>query len=135
MRLFTTDSAECVWQEEPGEVKWIVSRNGDSVQLRVEWWNEVRTHRDHNGWQLNDWQFVLDKVMFSGEAKFLDFAKQVDQELQRLLDKWGLDGYLRDWIEHPFPVESHQRLRQAIAACQTLDQTESTGTVPGTAKK
>jgi len=133
--LFTTDSAECVWQEEPGEVKWIVSRNGDLVQLRVEWWTEVRTHRDHNGWQLNDWQLVLDKVMFSGEAKFLDFAKQVDQELQRLLDKWGSDGYLREWIEHPFPVESHQRLRQAIAARQTSDQTESTGTVPGTAKK
>jgi hypothetical protein len=96
----------------------------------VEWWNAARTHPDRD-----EWEPVLDKVMFSGEAKFFDFAKQLDQELQRLLDKWGLDGYLRERIEHPFPVESHQRLRQAIAACHTSDQTESTGTVPGTAKK
>ncbi len=133
--LFTTDSAECVWQEEPGEAKWRFSRNGDSVQLRVEWWNEVRTHLDLNGWQLNEWQLELDKVMFSGDAKLLDFANQVDRELQRLLDKWGLDGYVREWIEHPFPVESHQRLRQAIAAYEAANQSESTGTVPGTATK
>jgi hypothetical protein len=128
--LFTTDIAECVWQEEPGEVKWLFSRSGESVQLRVERWNEVRTHPDRNGWQL-----VLDRLMFSGEAKILDIANQVDQELQRLLDKWGLDGYLREWIEHPFPIESHQRLRQAISAYEAADQSESTGAVPGTANK
>jgi hypothetical protein len=128
--LFTTDSAECVWHEEPGEVKWRFARNGDSVELRVEWWNEIRTHPDRD-----EWHFALDKVMFSGQAKFLDFATQVDQELRRLLEKWGLDGYLREWIEHPFPGESHQRLRQCIAVYETADRPASTGAVWGTAKK
>jgi hypothetical protein len=128
--LFTADSAECVWQEEPGEVKWLFCRTGDSVGLRVEWWNEVRTHPDRD-----EWQPVLDKVMFSGQAKLLDLATQVDQELHRLLEKWGLDGYLREWIEHPFPVESHKRLRQCIAAYESADRPTSTGTVSGTAQK
>ena len=128
--LFTTNSAECVWQEEPGEAKWIFLRKGDSIEIRVEWWNETRTDPDRHEWQL-----VLDKVMFSGEAKLLDFASQVDQELQRLLDRWGLDGYLREWVEYPFPVESHQRLRRAIAAYETANQSQSRGTVPGTATK
>ena len=82
---------------------------------------------------INEGQLVLDKVMFSGKAKILDFANQVDQELQRLLDKWGLDGYLREWREHPFPVEAHQRLRQNIAAYETNRSVNSR--FPGAVKK
>ena len=114
--LFTTNTAECVWLEEPGEAKWILRRNGESVDLCVEWWNEARTHPDRNEWQL-----VLDKVMFSSSDKFINLAKQMDQELVRLLEKWRLDGYLKAW-EYPFPVEAHQRLRQSIAAHATASR-------------
>lgn len=114
--LFTTNSAVCIWQEEPGKIKWLFSKTGDFVELRVEWWNDTRTHPDRDEWRL-----VLDRVMFSGQTTLIDFAIQVDRELHRLLDKWGLDGYLREW-KHPFPVEAHQRLRQVIAAYKTVDR-------------
>jgi hypothetical protein len=77
------------------------------------------------------YQFVLGSVMFSGEVKLVEFAIQMEQELHRLLEKWGLDGYLQKWIEHPYPVGPHKRLRQAIEAYETADQSESTGTGPG----
>jgi hypothetical protein len=57
----------------------------------------------------------LTKVLFGGEANFLEFAKQVDRYLQRLLDKWGLERYLEEW-GYPFPSEADQRLRGSIAA-------------------
>lgn len=106
--VFTTTTAECVWEEEPGEARWFFTRHVDSIEVRVEWWNEVRTHPDRNEWHL-----VLDKVMFAGSDKLINFARQVDQELLRLLEKSGLQEYERAW-EYPFPTESHQRLRQAI---------------------
>lgn len=119
--LFSANRSECVWQEEPGEARWYFTRSQESVRVRVEWWNEMRAHPDGNEFEL-----VLDKVMFSGESPFLAFAQQVDQELQRLFEKWGLEGYLREWIEHPFPVDSHQRLREAIAKEVQAGGTEPT---------
>lgn len=109
-KLFSANRSECVWQEEPGEARWRFIRSQDTVQLQVEWWSEVRTHPDRDEFEL-----VLDNVMFSGETSLLALAQQVDHELQRLREKWGLEGYLREWVRHPFPVDSHQRLREAIA--------------------
>ena len=108
--LFVTDTAECIWIEEPGEVKWVLSHTGDVLQLRVEWWDEVATGRDEEPYEM-----AFTKVLFEGEAKFLEFAKQMDLDLQRLLDKWGLARYLEEW-GFPFPSEAHQRLRDSIAA-------------------
>jgi hypothetical protein len=108
--LFTVDASECIWIEEPGEVKWVFSRSGDLLKLRVEWWDEVATGRDEEPYER-----AFTNVLFEGEAKFLEFSMQVDRDLQRLLDKWGLERYLEEW-GFPFPSEAHQRLRDAIAA-------------------
>jgi len=71
--------------------------------------NEIRVERERDEYRL-----VLDRIMFSGQSDFLDFATQVKRELQRTLEKWTPERYLREW-EYPFPEEAHQRLREAIA--------------------
>lgn len=116
--VFTTTTTQCVWEEEPGEARWFFMRHADSLEVRVEWWNEVRTHPDRNEWHL-----VLDKVMFSGSDNLVNFATQMDHELVRLLEKWGVEGYERAW-EYPFPTESHQRLRQAITNFAGVERNE-----------
>src|SRR5258708_6131386 len=80
--LFTADTATCFWQEEPGEVKWHFCRNGDSMHVDVKWFNEARVHPERNEGQL-----ILDRVLFTGDSPFVDFATQVERELQRTIEK------------------------------------------------
>ena len=35
--LFGGDTAECVWEEEPGAVRWSFRPSGRNVKVRVEW--------------------------------------------------------------------------------------------------
>ena len=92
--LFTTGSAECIWEEEPGLVCWRFNRTGDTVAVEVRWLKEERP-------------------MSFGKDDLLHFASTVDRELRNLLDEWGADRYLKEW-QYPFPIEEQQRLEQAI---------------------
>ncbi len=94
--LFTTASAECLWEEEPGEVLWRFRRQGDRLALQV----------------LRDKEEI-----FSGDDDLLHFSSEVDRELRKLLDDWGIERYLKEW-EYPFPHEAHRKLGQAITAEQ-----------------
>ena len=62
--LFVTSTAGCVWEQEPGEVKWTFQRNGSRVSVHVGW-------RDGG-----------DK--FSGDEDLLHFSAEVKRELDRL---------------------------------------------------
>jgi len=95
--VFSAESTECLWEEEPGEVHWKFRRAGDRVVVRVG------RSEDH--------------VTFDGEDDLLHFGSQVDSALRRLLDEWGVEGYSKQW-GHPSPAEAHQRLEKAIAAEQ-----------------
>ena len=92
--VFSAESAECFWQEEPGEVHWKFQRRGDRVTVAVFWNKE--------------------KALFDSEDDLLHFGSQVTVALQKLLDEWGVDGYSKKW-GYPFPVEAHHGLEQAMA--------------------
>jgi hypothetical protein len=53
--------------------------------------DEVATSRDKTPYEM-----VVTKVLFELQVNFLEFAKQVDLDLQRLLDKSGLERYLEE---------------------------------------
>ena len=92
--VFSAESSECLWEEEPGEVHWKFQRTGDRVTVEVLWNKE--------------------RAMFDSEDDLLHFASQVTVALQKLLAEWGVDGYSKKW-GYPFPVEAHHALAQAIA--------------------
>jgi hypothetical protein len=91
--LFVTDRAQCVWEEEPGEVRWKFRRDGPNVTVKVYW----------DG----------DEESLLGDDDLLRFSGQVDRELDGLLATWGKEGYLEKW-RHPFPHEAHNKLRRGI---------------------
>lgn len=95
--LFVADSAQCMWEQEPGLVIWELRRDGPNVAVKV-FWDEW----DHEG------------ESFAGDDDLLRFSGQVDRELDGLLVTWGADGYLRKWHLHPFPHEAHTKLKQGI---------------------
>ena len=92
--VFSAENAECLWEEEPGEVLWKFQRRGDRVTVAARWNKE--------------------KAMFDSEDDLLHFGSQVTVALQKLLDEWGVDGYSKKW-GYPFPVEAHHGLERAIA--------------------
>jgi hypothetical protein len=91
--LFFTDTAKCIWEEEPGAVQWEFRRRGTRVDVDVRW---------HDG-----------RDVFGGDDDLLHFALEVNRELERLLTKWGPEGYLKQW-RHPFPEEAQGKLMRAI---------------------
>jgi hypothetical protein len=52
--------------------------------------------------------------LFAGEDDFLHFCSEVDRALDALLDEWGAEGYLEQWIRYRFPQEAHAKLKEAI---------------------
>ena len=52
--------------------------------------------------------------LFGGEDDFLHFCSEVDRALDALLDEWGAEGYLEQWIRYRFPQEAHAKLKEAI---------------------
>jgi hypothetical protein len=95
--LFTTDTAEVRWDEEPGAVLWEFQRNGSRVFIRVRW---------HDG-----------RESFEGDEDLLRFGSDVGTQLENLLFTWGADGYAKHW-HHPFPQEAHEKLKHALNAAR-----------------
>src|SRR6185312_9577048 len=50
--------------------------------------------------------------LFAGEDDFLHFCSEVDRALDALLDEWGAEGYLEQWIRYRFPQEAHAKLKR-----------------------
>jgi hypothetical protein len=101
--LFTTESAECTWEEEPGRFCWKFRRSGDGCAVEV--------FRDNE-----------ESAIFSGDDDLLHLTSEVESALQKLLDKWGEDGYLKQW-GYPFPKEAHFKLVQAIKMLRNQHET------------
>ncbi|HEV8046154.1 MAG TPA: hypothetical protein VGP35_00380 [Terriglobales bacterium] len=91
--VFVTDSAQCLWEQEPGLVIWEFRRDGPNITVKAYW--------DHDGESL------------VGTDDLLLFSEQVNRELDGLLAAWGEDGYLKKW-HYPFPNEAQAKLRQGI---------------------
>ena len=91
--VFVTNCAECVWEEEPGLVKWEFRRSGARLTVNANW---------DDG-----------REGFAADDDLLHFSSEVDRELDGLLTEWGADRYLKQW-HYPFPQEAHNKLKQAI---------------------
>jgi len=95
LRLFAGTTAQCYWEEEPATIEWKFRRDGTRLS--------VKACRDHPAEEL-----------FGGEDDFLHFCSKVDRALDALLDEWGAEGYLEQWIRYRFPQEAHAKLKEAI---------------------
>jgi hypothetical protein len=121
--LFTTDSAECVWELEPGQTKWRFKKRRNRLRIEVLRFNEVRVAPDSS-----ETRMVLYRPVFSGECDILDFALQVDRELQAILDRWKLEGYEREWHQ-PFPDVTRRRLQEHIKVQRGLRRSAGHSTI------
>ena len=94
--LFNGNFAECLWEEEPGIVRWEFRREGSRVIVKVGW--------DQTGGE----QLV-------GEDDWLHFSEEVDPRARRVTHCVGLGEVLRGM---GIPV-SERRALQAETRHQT----------------
>jgi hypothetical protein len=99
--LHGAKTATCYFAEEPGCFRLTFDRAGSDVRISVDWDPEDSPASE-------EWQ-----PRFEAMFNLVQFAKEVDDELDRNLLKWGSDGYEVRW-GYRFPSEAHGRLRAGL---------------------
>lgn len=92
--------SEAVFEEEPGEYRWVFDRVGER-RLRVRLLDRVTTPNN-----------PTETVLVDSECQAKEFGLALLAELRRLLELHGEDGYLEKWVRFPFP---HNRVAQLSA--------------------
>lgn len=93
------------WEEEPGEIRWRLSRlGGERLRVRIlhfeERWDDLP---DEEG-----------EVFLDAECRLRTFAGAVLSAAQRVLEKHGTRGYQNEWGMHGFPMERMRALEAAL---------------------
>jgi hypothetical protein len=97
--------AYCQWEDDPGEHKWVLRREGEMVRITI-----LRFPSSFNGYGAPDeWA----EVIFETTCPLVKFAAKVRNELRRLLSELGEDEYQRR-AKAPFPMDDYNVLRQLV---------------------
>jgi hypothetical protein len=95
----------CSWEEEPGEFRWIMRREADSVSLQVlEFADYVPPAEDHAG-----------VVVFETRQDVSTFARAIALGASRVLEQLGEAGYEQLW-HAPFPTRTLELIRTRLTA-------------------
>lgn len=96
--------SRCRWWEEPGEYRWLFSREDDIATIRIldfkELWSD---ERDENG-----------ELVFSCECKVARLANQTKRLFWKWLHEYGAEGYKDRW-NLPFPMAEYEKLSALIS--------------------
>lgn len=94
--------AEVVFEEEPGEYRWLLDRSEDQ-RLRIRIVDRVITPEN-----------PANTVIMDGECTARDLGQALLSELRRLLELHGEEGYLKEWVRFPFPLARLEDLRTLV---------------------
>jgi hypothetical protein len=97
-------AARCSWEEEPGEYRWIFTRDGDEVRLVIlALPDNFPPMPDEDGVEV-----------YRTTEPLVDLATSIADAAQRVLDQYGEAEYLRWWIDAPFPTAHLQMIREML---------------------
>ncbi|NIK55714.1 hypothetical protein [Kribbella shirazensis] len=84
------------WAEEPGEFRWILTRLGESLSVRVLWFDDGpwSSQADEHGSQL-----------LAASCDPMTFCMAVADGARAVRDDMGTEEYKRRWAAHDFPNE------------------------------
>lgn len=102
--LQSTQTSDCCWFQEPGELHWSLRRSDKELVLEILSFPDINYPGHHRGEGVS---------VFKAGTKWLTFASQLLVSLQSIKTNLGLEGYERAW-RHPFPKEAYEKLQSAI---------------------
>lgn len=98
--------ARCSWELEPGEYRWLFSRDGDAMSLRILAFSD-------------SWPIQADEdgeVLFRVVGPLAALATDVTAGIADVLATYGEADYKRQWINYPFPTEALNAVQGLLSA-------------------
>ena len=96
-------TARCAWQEEPGEYRWIFTVEQTGVRLEIRSFPDMfDTAEDASG-----------EIVFTTTQPLRTISRSILRAVDAVAGKFTPEAYLERWVEHPFPTEAANRLRNA----------------------
>lgn len=71
--LLGTSDTRCSWWEEPGEYRWLLSRQDETLFIHILWFKDIAGWSDERG-----------KTVLRMQCSLLSFAKRLSQQLNQL---------------------------------------------------
>ncbi len=99
------DDAWCVWEDDPGEHKWVFRRYGDTIELQIR-----RFPTSFSGYGAPEkWA----EPIFGATYPLTKFAAKVRNEARRLLNEGGAqeDSHVTG---HAFPLAQYEALPRLL---------------------
>ncbi|MBW3625020.1 MAG: hypothetical protein KY468_16605 [Armatimonadetes bacterium] len=107
------DRTVCLFEEEPGEVRWIMERTGNHLSLKAIRFDNTHSRQiDEEG-----------ESVFAAECSLLRFATHVLGQMKQLFNVHGEQEYNVQW-GHDFPVNLFQQLQEEILRAKYRNTTE-----------
>jgi hypothetical protein len=97
--LLGAETHTVVWQDEPGEWRWLLVREGDAVHVTLLRFEETFSRKPD----------TAGRCLFEATDTLASFAGQVKSQLQALLETHGVEGY-RELAGQAFPLYTYERL-------------------------
>jgi hypothetical protein len=97
-------SVEFSWEQEPGEYRWLFERTSGEIVIRIlafpDAWPRQPT--------------AIGTVIFETRGALRDIASDIVNGVGAVLTQYSEVEYMRRWVEHPFPSEALQMMRERL---------------------
>jgi hypothetical protein len=101
------EDARVSWALEPGEFRWLFTRVGSMVDVRV-----LSFDADYYDYPADD----AGKLAVAGRVRLDALASALATAARAVLDEHGESGYRERWVEHPFPTAALEALEAHSAS-------------------
>jgi hypothetical protein len=104
-------SATVSFDEEPGEYRWVIEAKSPSLcAVQILEFPELWGNKPNSD----------GKSVFRAEVTPIVFGRAVHAAAASVLEKHGIEGYAKSWIQHPFPLEQFRVLENLVAGHENV---------------
>lgn len=100
------EGATLAWQAEPGVIEWRFERQGDDVVVCLTRFADNTCYRRSHA--------RPGEPDFSVRCSLTRLGNEVLDELWRIHDTVGVDGYKERWKGHSFPLQEYRQLHALL---------------------
>ncbi|GAA0882834.1 hypothetical protein GCM10009120_14310 [Sphingobacterium siyangense subsp. cladoniae] len=101
--LRSKDETSVVFMDEPGEHKLILKRNGTNIFYELRW------YKNWASWNLSSEDNF--ETLLSGTTTLPKYINLVRENLIRIRNEEGIEGYKKKWSKHEFPLIEYELLK------------------------
>lgn len=101
--LRSKEETSVVFMDEPGEHKLILKRSGTNIIYELRW---------YKGWA--NWNLLSEdhfETILSGTTTLPKYINLVRENLIRIMNEEGIEGYKKKWSKHDFPSNEYELLK------------------------